>query len=81
MGSAFDGFNTPTKLLASWNMHVEFYVDLPSDREPSLSQSALGEHSDFSINVFVCSDQVRFYRDRREIAIEDVPAIAFRSHA
>ena len=77
MGSAFDGFNAPTKLLASWNMHVEFYVDLPSDREPSLSRSALGEHSDLGINVFVCSDQVRFYRDRREIAIEDVPAIVY----
>jgi Domain of unknown function (DUF4132) len=77
MGAQFDGFNVPTKLLAPWNMHAEFYVDLPSDRDPSLAASALGEQSDFGINLFLGSDQVRFYRDRREIAIEDVPAIVY----
>jgi len=77
MGSAFDGFNVPTKLLAPWNMHAEFYVDLPSDRKPSLSESALAEQSDFGINLFLGSDQVRFYRDRREIEIADVPAIVY----
>src|SRR5260370_3662377 len=77
MGAEVEGFNVPTKLLAAWNMHAEFYVDLPSDREPSLAASALGEQSDFGINLFLGSDQVRFYRDRREIAIEDVPAIVY----
>ena len=74
MGSAFDGFNVPTKLLASWNMHAAFYVDLPSDRKPSLAESALAEQSDFGINLFLGSDQVRFYRERREIKIAEVPA-------
>ena len=69
MGSAFDGFNVPTKPLAPWNMHAEFYVDLPSDRKPSLSESAVAEQSDFGINLFLGSDQVRFYRDRREIGV------------
>jgi hypothetical protein len=77
MGAEFDGFNVPTKLLAAWKMHAEFYVDLPSDRKPSLLESALGEKSGFGINLFLGSDQVRFYRDRREIAIEDVPAIVY----
>ena len=77
MGSNFDGFNVPTKLLAPWNMHAEFYVDLPSDRKPSLADSALNEQSHLGINLFLGSDQVRFYRDRREIAIEDVPAIVY----
>ncbi len=77
MGSNFDGFNVPTKLLAPWKMHAEFYVDLPSDRKPSLSESALNEQSHLGINLFLGSDQVRFYRDRREIAIEDVPAIVY----
>jgi hypothetical protein len=45
MGAEFDGFNVPTKILAPWNMHAEFYVDLPSDRKPSLYDSALGERS------------------------------------
>jgi Domain of unknown function (DUF4132) len=77
MGAGFDGFNVPTKLLAAWNMHVEFYVDLPSDRDPALLKSALGEQSGSGINLFLSSDQVRFYRDRREIAVEDVPAIVY----
>ena len=77
MGSGFDGFNVPTKLLASWNMHAELYVDLSADRRPSVADSALNEQSHAGINVFLGSDQVRFYRDRREIAIEDVPAIVY----
>ncbi|HEY6902754.1 MAG TPA: DUF4132 domain-containing protein [Candidatus Acidoferrales bacterium] len=77
MGSGFDGFNVPTKLLAPWNMHAEFYVDLPSDRKPSLAESALNEQSHLGINRFLGSDQVRFYRERREIAVEDVPAVVY----
>ena len=77
MGAEFDGFNVPTRLLAPWKMHAEFYVDLPSDRKPALLESALGEKSGFGINLFLGSDQVRFYRDRHEIAIEEVPAIVY----
>jgi hypothetical protein len=77
MGAGFDGFNVPTKLLAPWNMHAEFYVDLPSDRKPSLVESALGEQSGLGINLFLGSDQVRFYRDRKEVAIDEVPAIVY----
>ena len=77
MGAGFDGCNVPTKTLPQWNMQVEFYVDLPSDRDPSLLDSALGEQSGSGINLFVTSDQVRFYRDRREIAVDDVPAVVY----
>jgi hypothetical protein len=77
MGAGFDGFNVPTKKLDPWNMHAEFYVDLPSDRDESLRESALGEQSGAGINLFVGSDQVRFYRDSREVAVDDVPAILY----
>lgn len=77
MGTGFDGGNVPTRRLPQWNMHVEFYVDLPPDRNPSLRQSGLGEQSGAGINLFVGSDQVRFYRDRKEIAIAEVPAIVY----
>lgn len=77
MGAGFDGFNVPTKVLPSWSMHVEFYVDLPADRKPSLRESALGEQSQSGINLFLGSDQVRFYRDRREVALDEVPAIVY----
>jgi hypothetical protein len=77
MGAGFDGFNVPTKILAPWNMHVEFYVDLPPDRDEALRGSALGKQSASGINLFLGSDQVRFYRNRREIAVDDVPAIVY----
>jgi hypothetical protein len=77
MGAGFDGFNVPAKLLANWKMHVEFYVDLPSDRNPSLLESGLWEQSGSGINLFLGSDQVRFYRDRREVAVDEVPAIIY----
>jgi len=77
MGAGFDGSNVPTKKFSSWNMHAEFYVDLPSDRDGSLRESALGEQSGAGINLFVGSDQVRFYRDRREVPIDEVPAILY----
>lgn len=77
MGTGFDGFNAPTKTLARWNMHAEFYVDLPPDRDPALSKSALGEQSEFGINLFLRSANVRFYRDRKEVAVENVPAIVY----
>jgi hypothetical protein len=77
MGAGFDGFNVPTKILAPWNMHVEFYVDLPPDRDAPPGDSALDEESASGINLFLGSDQVRFYRNRREIAVDDVPAIVY----
>ena len=77
MGAHFDGFNVPTKKLDSWKMHAEFYVDLPSDRKPSLRDSALAEESAAGINMFIGSDQVRFYREEREISIEEVPALVY----
>jgi hypothetical protein len=77
MGMGFDGFNVPTKTLAPWNMHVEFYVDLPPDRDAALRDSTLAEQSASGINLFLSADQVRFYRDRREVAVEDVPAIVY----
>ncbi len=33
MSTSFDGANVPTKKFDPWNMRVEFYVDLPADRD------------------------------------------------
>ena len=77
MGAHFDGFNVPSKKLDSWKIHAEFYVDLPSDRNPSLLDSGLGEQSQAGINLFIGSDQVRFYRDGAEIEVDEVPALVF----
>jgi hypothetical protein len=77
MGAGFDGAKVPHKNLDHWNMHAEFYVDLPPDRAVALRRSSLAEQSGAGINIFIGSDQVRFYRDRQEIPIDEVPAIVF----
>lgn len=77
MGAHFDGFNVPSKKFDSWKIHAEFYVDLPSDRNPSLLDSGLGEQSQAGINLFIGSDQVRFYREESEIAVDEVPALVY----
>ena len=77
MGTGFDGHNVPTRNLPQWNMQVQVHVDLPPDRDAALRDSGLGEQSGFGINLFVESDQVRFYRDRREIAVDEVPALLY----
>ena len=77
MGSGFDGSNVPNRKIDQWKMHVEFYVDLPADRHPSLRELGLGEQSGSGINLFITSDQVRFYREAKEIALDDVPAIVY----
>jgi hypothetical protein len=77
MGSGFDGGNVPNRKIDPWKMHVEFYVDLPADRHPTLHESGLGEQSGSGINLFITSDQVRFYREAKEIALDDVPAIVY----
>jgi len=77
MGTGFDGGNVPTKKLAPWNMHAELHVDLPPDRDRSLRDSALSEQSGTGINLVIGSDQVRFYRDGREVAIDEVPAVLY----
>jgi Domain of unknown function (DUF4132) len=77
MGTGFDGANVPNKKLEHWDMHAEFYVDLPPDRAAAFRRSSLAEQSGAGINVFIGSDQVRFYRDRREIPLDEVPAIVY----
>jgi hypothetical protein len=77
MGIGFDGHNVPTRKLPHWNMQAELHVDLPPDRDNALRDSGLGEQSGFGINLFVESDHVRFYRDRREVAVDEVPALLY----
>ena len=77
MGTGFDKGNVPNRKIDAWKMHAEFYVDLPPDRDPSLLQSGLGEQSGSGINLFITSDQVRFYRQGKEIPVDEVPAIVY----
>ena len=77
MGAHFDGFNVPVKEFPVWKMHATFHVDLLPDRNDSLKDSALAEESNMGISLFLGTDQVRFYREQREIELDEVPAMVF----
>jgi hypothetical protein len=77
MGANFDGGNVPTKKFDPWHMRAQFCADLPVDRDRALLESALGEQSGAGINLFIGADQVRFYRDNHEVAVDEVPAILY----
>ena len=47
------------------------------DRNPELEASGLSEQSGSGINLFVSSDQVRFYRNQHEIPLDEVPAVVY----
>jgi hypothetical protein len=76
-GTGFDGYNVPSKKMAAWNMQVELHVDLPPDRDQSLRDSGLSELSGTGINLFIASNQMRFYRDRQEVTVDEVPAALY----
>jgi hypothetical protein len=64
----WDSANTPVRKLPRWNLEIQFWVDAPMDRT-GLAQSGVFQ--------FICTDQVRFYREAAPVRLEDVPSIAF----
>lgn len=57
----------PTKRVAAWNIMVEYWVN----------EVWLGQHSSFYGSAHLTTDQVRFYRNKQQINMDDVPAIIF----
>lgn len=63
----FDGYNTPTLTLPQWHLQVEFWVDPAGE-----------DMSEAGINLYLSTDQVRFYNLHREqLRLVDIPAIVF----
>ncbi len=57
----------PTKRVAAWNIMVEYWVN----------EVWLGQHSSFYGSAHLTTDQVRFYHNKQQINMDDVPAIIF----
>jgi len=64
----WDGDNWPTKRLHQWDLQAEFAV------EGVLDEALL---TDYSVCLYVTTDQVRFSRDRQPLPLSEVPAIVF----
>jgi len=65
----FDSHNTPQIQLPQWNMRVEFWVEA----------SGHGGYSESGIDLYISTDQVRFYElsPLAQIDVERVPALLF----
>jgi len=68
MGSGFDGHNVPTIEIPRRSMKAEFWVEVP---EVSDAASASG------IDLYLLTEQVRFYRSGVQVRLVDVPPIVF----
>jgi hypothetical protein len=68
MGSGFDGGNVPTLEVPRRSMKAEFWVEVP---EASDGVSGSG------IDLYLLTDQVRFYREGGQIRLADVPPLVF----
>ena len=64
---AFDSANRPELILPEWNLRAEFWVELMGDDRFSSS----------GVNLHVATDQVRILRDREDMPLAEVPALAF----
>jgi hypothetical protein len=64
---AFDGGNTPTKQLPTYDLTVQFDVDVPFEAPTA----------DSGIYLQVATDRIRFLRGGQTLALADVPARCF----
>jgi hypothetical protein len=76
MGSGFDGHNVPTLEVPRRTMQAEFWVDVP-DVNAGDPRQAADQLSGSGINLFLLTDQVRFYRDRTPVRLADIPPMMF----
>lgn len=57
----------PTKRLPHWNLTAEYWVQ----------EIWLGQESSFYGSAHITTDQVRFYQNKRQLNMDEVPALAF----
>jgi hypothetical protein len=76
MGSGFDGHNVPTLDVPRRSVKAEFWVDVP-DVNMGNAREATDQMSGAGINLYLLTDQVRFYRDRSPVRLAEIPQVVF----
>ena len=77
MGSGFDGGNTPTLELPRRDLKVEFWVDLPEGDSGNDPEHSIDQASGSGINLYLLTDQVRFYLRGQQVPLARIPAVVF----
>jgi hypothetical protein len=77
MGSGFDGHNVPTLELPRRSMKAEFWVDIAEGEVGGDPRQATDQVSGSGINLYLFSDQVRFYHNNEQMRLAEVPPAVF----
>lgn len=77
MGSGFDGHNVPTLDVPRRLMKAEFWVDVPDVNAGADPREATNQMSGSGINLFLLTDQVRFYHDNAPIRLAEIAPVVF----
>ena len=77
MGSGFDGHNVPTLEVPRRSIKAEFWVDVPNVNTPADPREATDQMSGSGINLYLLTDQVRFYGDRTPVRLAEIPTVVF----
>jgi hypothetical protein len=75
MGSGFDGHNVPTLEVPARRLRAEFWVDIAEGNAGTDPRQASDQVSGSGINVYLFTDQVRFYQDGAPVRLADVPPV------
>jgi len=76
MGSGFDGHNVPTLDVPRRSVKAEFWVDVP-DVNMGNPREATDQMSGAGINLYLLTDQVRFYRDQAPVRLAEISQVVF----
>jgi Domain of unknown function (DUF4132) len=77
MGAGFDGHNLPTLEVPRRSIRAEFWVDPPQVNAGGDPRQPTDQVSGSGINLYLLTDQVRFYRDSTQLRLTEVPSIVF----
>jgi hypothetical protein len=77
MGSGFDGHNIPTIEVPRRSMKAEFWVDVPNVNMGTDPRQATDQMSGSGINLYLLTDQVRFYRGNAPARLAEISPIVF----
>jgi hypothetical protein len=77
MGSGFDGHNVPTLDISRRSTKAEFWVDVPEMNAGADPSQPADQISASGINLYLLTEQVRFYRNDAPVRLAEIPPILF----
>lgn len=77
MGMGFDGHNVPTLEVPRRAISAEFWVDTPGQGTGTDPRYATDQMTGSGINLYLITDQVRFYREGARLPLAEISPVVF----